>query len=112
MNENDRKLLAFAAKAAGAIWHQHMLTAEWRLNGHTWNPLADDGDALRLAVTCSIDIELTVDQAEAWYVYPMPGLDNDQVRSIVKVFDADPNAATRRAIVGAAAEIGKTWRKE
>lgn len=114
----DRELLELAAKAAGIdikpMEINNRLIAFMappkQCPRGLFNPLEDDGDALRLAVGCSIDIELTVDQAEAWYVYPMPGLDNDQVRSIVKAFGADPNAATRRAIVGAAAEIGNAMK--
>jgi hypothetical protein len=41
----DRELLELAAKAADLPWEQ------WCINGDaSWNPLIDDGDALRLAV--------------------------------------------------------------
>jgi hypothetical protein len=92
----DRELLELAAKAAGV----QGLT--WR-NGSScfyyddidtgreeWNPLFDDGQALRLAVKPWIRIE------EAVYQHCEFNLcDYD-----------DPLAATRRAIVSAAAEIG------
>ena len=47
MTDKDKTLLEMAAKAAG-------FPAGWVLQG--WNPLTDDGDALRLAVNLNIDI--------------------------------------------------------
>jgi hypothetical protein len=50
----DRKLLELAAKAAGLeLWHEDVftngLTQKVNSNGVLrWNPLIDDGDALRL----------------------------------------------------------------
>ena len=73
-----------------------------RETGKIWNPLTDDGDALRLAVK----LGLMLDDVTKGY---MSG-------HIVAVSDGgtcyeprepDPYAATRRAIVRAAAEIGK-----
>lgn len=87
---NDRGLLELAAKAAG-IDHRRLPDA-WpeRFDDDQWNPLIDDGDALRLAVKLNIDhgkpgMRLSIDWSPA----------------------DDPYAATRRAIVRAAAEIGK-----
>ncbi len=65
-----------------------------------WNPLTDDGDALRLAVKLEVQVVI-------------PG-DNKDVYAGKLLFDAfepvngDPYAATRRAIVRAAAEIGRS----
>lgn len=75
-----------------------------------WNPLVDDGDALRLAIKLGVllDVRYT-DQAMqrhnrvTYWIDPEHGL---PMR-----FDdcgADLATATRRAIVRAAAEIGKT----
>lgn len=58
----DRELLELAAKAAGievyrGIRHQSEMlfrsvrSVDGRFSGIEWNPLEDDGDALRLAVT-------------------------------------------------------------
>jgi len=93
----DRELLELAAKAAGidfTVWHnrpaqnisygKHLTTTQF------WNPLTDDGDALRLAVKLSL---LCVDDVQYAPVNVWEG--------------QDPYAATRRAIVRAAAEIGK-----
>ncbi len=101
----DRELLELAAKAAGVAiqyWHAdgyHVALIPNRgLWG--WNPLQDDGDALRLAVKCGIDIELQESCVYAsWsdgYKYQLFDWNN-----------GDQYAATRRAITRAAAEIGK-----
>ncbi len=59
-----------------------------------WKPLEDDGDALKLAVAAKSGIEYVVD---SW-----PDEETGMMRS-------KPNmAATRRAIVTAAAEIGRS----
>ena len=90
---NDKELLEYAAKAAGIEVEWSDITECFWGDGDSWVPLDDDGDALRLAVK----LELRV----AWYegkVY---------VDYIVEQYDNDPYAATRRAIVRAAAEIGR-----
>ena len=91
----DRELLENAAKAAGLPWDQ------WVINGDaSWNPLTDDGDALRLAVKLGICFgpNLDGDMAVAF------GSDG---RNITEEHGDDLYAATRRAIVRAAAENGK-----
>ena len=68
-----------------------------------WNPLTDDGDALRLAVKCNLDIELLKDCVFA----------NGVKVQNYQLFDwhkDDKYAATRRAIVRAAAEIGRNMK--
>ncbi len=85
----DRALLEKAARAAG-------YDVAWReANIGLWNPLTDDGDALRLAVKLRMDVFTAVNGC---YVE----LGKEQVSE--KNF-ADPYAATRRAIVRAAAAI-------
>ncbi len=87
----DKELLELAAKAA---------EIDRTPNGFDkpWNPLTDDGDALRLAVKCCIQIGIDKQNANAMF-------------SLDSIFwencGDDPYAATRRAIVRAAAEIGK-----
>ena len=85
----DRELLELAAKAAGIDVHT-IEDADGVLHWDGWNPLADDGDALRLAVKLNIDAG-------------KPGM---RLRIDWRSWE-DPYAATRRAIVRAAAEIGK-----
>ena len=104
---NDRELLELAAKAAGE------LTPDWYGNNayfdgvlKRWNPLTDDGDALRLAVNLGMDIEFGINgyagtSASGW-------VDCEKVCQIDEKHGDDPAAATRRAIVRAAAEIGMT----
>ena len=68
----------------------------------TWNPLTDDGDALRLAVKLELIVEqLDGDCAQAMNFHKW------DVCEFCFYKDGDPYAATRRAIVRAAAAIGK-----
>lgn len=115
---DDRELLELAAKAAG--FHPYIALYGWNEFGgginlerttpfdpdvENWNPLTDDGDALRLAVkTC---IGFIVD--DEWVnVYRCkhhgPLID---LCELYKNHDGDKHAATRRAIVRAAAAIGQ-----
>ena len=96
----DRELLELAAKAAG-MEYTDLQWDEFDEKYVTWNPLHDDGDALRLAVKADIDAVQMGDATRADY---MVGI----VFCTVDVpHGDDPYAATRRAIVRAAAEIGK-----
>jgi len=67
-----------------------------------WNPLNDDGDALRLAVKLRMDVSIHDERGVAWVRIPWRADADIEVD-----FDDDPYAATRRAIVRAAAEIGR-----
>ena len=103
---NDRELLEAAAKAAGIeliAWTKFF--DEWKFAcnpcGEPWNPLTDDGDALRLAVKLRICFGPNFDEDMA-VAFGREG------RNICEPYGVDPYAATRRAIVRAAAEIGKT----
>lgn len=96
---SDAEMLDLAAKAMrlkymnGALWDGRDVVE------YSWNPLEDDGHALRLAV--KLGIHITNSLSEAW-------ASTEKVTAI-QIFDqdTDPYAATRRAIVRAAAEIGK-----
>jgi len=114
----DRELLEMAAKAAGIDGEYRTerlciagdwldVTAIFYDGGmRWWNPLEDDGDALRLAVTLGIDFYMGAgDVPEAWAGYYMPGRENK--KHACEPVNGDPYAATRRAITRAAAEIGK-----
>lgn len=105
----ERELLELAAKAAGIDlgWWAEELHAFWmgQTGDAVWNPLADDGDALRLMVK----LDLNVFQA-AQSAFALPSDEDDatferQVRYIDT--GGDVLAATRRAIVRAAAEIAR-----
>ena len=99
----DQELVKLAANAAGmktrpyannsaTLWHDYNST-----DYHAWNPLEDDGDALRLAVK----LRMALDVGEYGLVaFSGQGFERD-VKS--EQIDGDPYAATRRAIVRAAA---------
>ena len=102
----DRELLELAAKAAEICiaWDfdgPELATKDGRSTSFTWNPLTDDGDALRLAVK----LRMNLNREETW------GLTSAWCEGLDSGFgfdhNDDPYAATRRAIVRAAAEIGK-----
>jgi len=111
----DRELLELAAKAAGLMIHEERQAERDALIGPEkaglcivsvstwWNPLTDDGDALRLAVK----LGMTIEQWSEGHVYVghrHPGnFEHERHRK-------DPLAATRRAIVRAAAEIGRSMK--
>jgi hypothetical protein len=100
----DKELLELAAKAAGLDGYEYVEVTEFtyasmqrrnyggvedgffELQADVWSPLTDDGDALRLAVKLGL-----LSKADVLWAA------NDA---------SDPYAATRRAIVRAAAEIG------
>ncbi|AVA33332.1 hypothetical protein HpMS107_60830 [Helicobacter pylori] len=94
----DRELLELAAKAAGGQFDSGHFSRDGR-EWDEWNPLTDDGDALRLAVKLGItvhsDSTFGCTTADIWNI------------SLCESHGDDANAATRRAIVRAAAEIGK-----
>lgn len=105
---SEHELLEAAAKAAGidAEFHPelgHGPEGMWLKgarspdNSKYWNPLNDDGDALRLAVKLRIRIAGMGQRA-----YAFTGL-----QEFWENEDTDPYAATRRAIVRVAAEIGR-----
>ena len=108
----DKELLELAAKAADIeLWHEDVftkgLTQKISQSGILcWNPLTDDGDALRLAVQLSFIVsrEYTEVGKEA-VVFYLNEIQH-QMRCVVP-HGNNPYAATRLAIVRAAAEIGK-----
>ena len=107
---NDRELLELAAKAAGEPYFEHAPEGGLYLsNGEDWNPLENDGDALRLAVKLSI-IVATYPEEILNTVEAIAFFDGNRRKEkhITEKLGDDPYAATRRAIVRAAAEIGKS----
>ena len=124
----DRELLELAAKAAEIPieWHRWPSTARetaYVPNGDVseqhgagyspWNPLTNDGDALRLAVKLRIGIEINERSIVASWVdggyepndvYEYPESIQNEDFDIVHV---NHDKATRRAIVRAAAAIAK-----
>ncbi len=112
---SDRELLELAAKAAGYAlceWPDEpgKLRAEIEPNWRpVWNPLTDDGDALRLAVKLSLTVDHNPPgEQECYVVAKRRGCEGcfSPVSCVEDVYGTDPYAATRRAIVRAAAAIG------
>jgi hypothetical protein len=116
---NDRQLLESAAKAAGIAykpvgkeggiyirfygpWSERDTSDEIGALKE-WNPLTDDDDALRLAVKLRIEIGFSGNGMQTWAVQPYKDI---QVHEHIAT-NADLSAATRRAIVRAAATIGE-----
>ena len=127
----DRELLEFAARAAGitgwqskhGYWNMKDFNCDdvvccndWpnydpgtgeKLNPVfadaieelRWNPLTDDGDALRLAVKLRLEFE--------WWKNGIAVSRDDLPPGAIQHVEDDQYAATRRAIVRAAAAIGK-----
>lgn len=102
----DRELLELAAKAAGlsVAWSDQLRLFELFGPGESgfielkgvWNPLEDDGDALRLAVKLGVGVNF----------YP----DSDSVAANIghdEIVAEMDDYGTRYAIVRVAAEIGR-----
>ena len=108
----DRELLEAAAKACGIDGAYGVASDDYYYDGnvegiltilpdgqsYVWNPLTDDGDALRLAVK----LELQLDLRHSFHTVRIYGAADGRIDE-----SGDPLAATRRAIVRAAAAIGK-----
>lgn len=111
---NDRELLDLAAKAAGLNIIHMPLSGPSIVDspniGILWNPLTDDGDALRLAVRLRLLVDVSLkDQAHVQYPAPSTQYPGSTAYQPLSEDSADDiQAATRRAIVRAAAEIGAT----
>ncbi len=105
---SDRELLELAAKAIGL--KEGLGGAFWTEYGGVFDPLTDDGDALRLAVKLKMNIQI-VTLPHAVYVKIYDGTHEAAMEPLqdvrTSVVTTDPLAATGRAIVRAAAEIGK-----
>ena len=114
----DHELLELAAKAAG----MHLTRAGYIVDGdeknpiyshpdYAWNPLTDDGDAFRLAVKLGMIVSIInhpkLLQVEAT-AYPPDH--RPEGRMALEPLGADHLAATRRAIVRAAAQIGRSMK--
>lgn len=119
MSMSDRELLEFAAKAAGyevvwCSWYGRFSgdVSGFRFGdsiGQVWNPLQDDGDALRLAVKLGIDITFP----HPSYVMACRGSEyiGPWNKALVQGRD-DYGRATRQAIAYTAALIGKAMQEQ
>lgn len=123
----DRELLELAAKAGGVElvgWREHamtdggfgaMLTRGGIGHRTWWNPLTDDGEALRLAAYLCMTIRHEDPAAviAGWSAVERVPFTRDgrgpwHWKEWLRDHQQNRAAATRHAIVRAAAEIGKT----
>jgi hypothetical protein len=103
---SDRELLELAAKAAGIDLQETEDGFEADFDdSRVWNPLADDGDALRLMVKLQFHVGLN--PGNKVFCTPTYSDKPTVFESCERYGVQDPLAATRRAIVRAAAEIGR-----
>lgn len=105
MKHSDKELLELAAKAAGYVLTNG--SSGYRtflcLGGVEWNPLTDDGDAMRLAVKLSLDVNIY--NLVVYYHSDELEIEEHFPQGVIH----DVTEATRRAIVNVAAEIGRTY---
>lgn len=111
----DRELLELAAKAEGRTIKWMTQIGSGNRPDETfsacWNPLLDDGDALRLAV--QLDMQFEYLEFTGYARARSRKLDHGEPRPWLSEYcmndanEKDPLAATRRAIVRAAAELAK-----
>lgn len=103
---SDRELLELAAKAAG-VKRELMDNGEpfyvGSATGHEWNPLDYDDDALRLAVKTGVCIVI----ADGFVIAQRFYADAQNLGSHREEAALNDAAPVRRAIVRAAAEIGR-----
>lgn len=99
----DRELLELAAKACGyeVSAYTGILYVHDGAANREWNPLTDDGDALRMAVMLRMNVSSWGSGASAIVSA------GDDVLLAEPHYGDDPCRATRRAITRAAAEIGR-----
>ncbi|AXT46367.1 hypothetical protein [Chromobacterium rhizoryzae] len=123
---NDRELLELAAKAAGVKIDKSPCNGGGigntgfdlagnavidRHNGTVWNPLTDDGDALRLAVKLGISVMPGVFACKVSHIRGIPNgieiIEENRGDGLGRNTESGALQAARRAIVRAAVEIAK-----
>lgn len=103
----DIELLELAAKSVGLNIKAHSVDVDDNFQALIvgkkgtrekviWSPLADDGDALRLAVGLKLSVSVFHDYTDCTVLS----------EPVIEIHNNDAARATRRAIVRAAAEIG------
>jgi len=111
MSKTDKELLELAAKAVGIDAPFYVADKRASDGYRTWNPLIDDGDALRLAVKLGLSLTpYPVYETEKHSILIKQRRKSDTMREkneteIGELYRNDMYAATRRAIVRSAAAI-------
>lgn len=106
---NDLELMELAAKAAGykIEWVRNsgcFYRCEEEIGREEWNPLDDDGDAFRLAAKLHTSIEYGLITVAAYKGY-------SNLENLIGAWSYEKHdhaQVARRAVVLAAAEIGKS----
>ena len=108
--KTDRELLELAAKAVGAEWSDYpdRTPNHWEMEKpdgvwSVWNPLTDDGDALRLAAKLRLTISPGKHKGDGCTVEAPRG-----IAPGCTAFRDDDAEQMRYAIVHVAASIGET----
>ena len=112
----DMDLCFLAAKAVGikdAVWDAEENCIQYGFVVHkhygkcfnVWSPLLDNGDAFNLAVDLELDVVCII-RSKSPYSHAET-IDESAAATVFHKYATDKYAATRRAIVLAAAEIGK-----
>lgn len=115
----DEELLRHAAKAAGYVeptmYRPKANCLLWvgeESGAALWSPFSDDAEAFDLMVALGISVHHGWTFADE--KVPLANVCAQHIPSMIEVGEIkgdDPKAATRRAIVRAAAEIGKNMEK-
>lgn len=101
--QSDLELLELAAKATGNEFHSgHITVGGQQFEWVEWNPLTDDGDALRLAVKLGFRVRVCDDLGIAFCTS-----DDVPTHQAAEGYGSDRYAATRRAITRAAAQLAQ-----
>ena len=114
--QTDRELLELAALAAQlpVVFDNHkpmIKVADGKYGvWKSWNPLKDDGDAFRLAVTLSMRVYVYVGMGDDYSIAATG--DGNSYQSHRGEHKNDPAKATRLAITRAAAAIGQSMKEQ
>lgn len=106
----DRELLELAAKALGAIYDYgtDCISHNGGIDYEEWNPLEDDGDAFRLAAKLTMDVDILLNKTRVYADHYGENLRIVQTAANHTNCNLeDTTRAARRAIVRAAAEVGR-----
>lgn len=105
----DKELIEMAAKAAGitGTWHRKGFVVYSGWMKGVFNPLMDDGDALRLAVKLGMGISFCQYAPLDVYSVYISKVEHGDVLAVGCITGGDEFGVVRRAITRAAAQIGK-----
>ncbi len=104
VTDQETQLLEKAAQSAGIeLIRWNAMMAGYETSEGLWNPLLNDGDALRLAVDLGLDVHPVARTTAGQACSAVGAIGHGRLSEVVN--QNDSRAATRRAIVMAAASI-------